>query len=142
MDLEKITFPLIIINGDVLTNLDFKDLIDFHSKKKCSITACVRKFDYQIPFGVFEGIEEKISNIEEKPISSFLINAGVYVVEKNILENLNHNQKIDFPSLIEKQIKRKKNSVSMYLIHEYWKDIGRKEDFKKAQEDILSYNLD
>tara|TARA_A100001015_G_scaffold252720_1_gene292469 strand:+ start:438 stop:1490 length:1053 start_codon:yes stop_codon:yes gene_type:complete len=140
--LEQIKFPLIVINGDVLTKLDFRDLINFHKKRKSKITACVRKFDYQIPFGVFRGDEDKIIGISEKPISSFLINAGIYVIEKSVVENLSFNKKIDFPSLISNQIENNENSVSMYLIHEYWKDIGKKEDFEKAQQDILTFNFD
>ena len=64
------------------------------------------------------------------------------MIEKSVVENLSFNKKIDFPSLISNQLENNENSVSMYLIHEYWKDIGKKEDFEKAQQDILSFNFD
>jgi len=127
--------PLIMINGDVLTTVDFNRLLDFHNKYQPTATMCVREYDYQIPYGVIHGDGHHIINMQEKPILRYLVNAGIYVVSPDLFMNMPKNERIDMPTLLEQQI-AKQADVLMFPINEYWLDIGRIDDFNKAQIDI------
>lgn len=127
--------PLIMINGDVLTTVDFEQLLNFHKKYQPVATMCVREYDYQIPYGVVSGDGLRIIEMQEKPIQRYFVNAGIYVVSPNLFMNVPSQEHIDMPTLLEKEI-RKKEDVLMFPIHEYWLDIGRIDDFNKAQLDI------
>jgi dTDP-glucose pyrophosphorylase len=127
--------PLIMINGDVLTNIDFERLLKFHNENCADATMCVREYDYQIPYGVITGDGNKIISMEEKPIHRFFVNAGIYVVSPHVFKGVPSNHRIDMPTLLEERIRQNEN-VLMFPIHEYWLDIGRMDDFNKAQVDI------
>lgn len=129
------TLPLIMINGDVLTTVDFKHLLDFHEKYQPVATMCVREFDYQIPYGVISGDGHHITEMQEKPIQRYLVNTGIYVVSPDLFMKVPCQEHIDMPTLLEQQIARQKK-VLMFPIHEYWLDIGRMDDLSKAQNDI------
>jgi dTDP-glucose pyrophosphorylase len=127
--------PLILINGDVLTNVDFERVLDFHNKHDAAATMCVRDYEYQVPFGVINGDGNKIISMVEKPVQRFFVNAGIYVINPEVIKSVNLNTRIDMPTLLEDFIGRKSN-VLMFPIHEYWLDIGRIEDYRRAQEDV------
>lgn len=127
--------PLIMINGDVLTSVDFERLLNFHTKYKPSATMCVREYDYQIPYGVITGDGHRIISMEEKPTQRFFVNAGIYVISPELFKSVEVNTKIDMPTLLEKEITNNKD-VIMFPVHEYWLDIGRMDDYQKAQIDI------
>ncbi|WP_426008390.1 nucleotidyltransferase family protein [Aeromonas salmonicida] len=127
--------PLIMINGDVLTTVDFNHLLDFHNKYQPMATMCVREYDYQIPYGVISGDGHRILEMQEKPIQRYFVNAGIYVVSPALFMNVPRQERIDMPTLLEQQI-AKQEEVLMFPIHEYWLDIGRMDDFHKAQLDI------
>lgn len=131
--------PLILMNGDVLTNVDFERVLEFHNKHNAAATMCVRDYEYQVPFGVISGEGHLIKSMVEKPIQRFFVNAGIYVVSPEMRKSVVKHQRIDMPSLLEKFID-KGSDVLMFPIHEYWLDIGRIDDFHRAQTDIL--NLD
>lgn len=124
--------PVIVMNGDVLTKIDFEKLLEFHNHNKASATMCVREYEYQVPFGVVESHDYKIQSLVEKPIQRFHVNAGIYVIGKKILDSVEHNEYIDMPSLFEKHLS---DQLLVYPFHEYWLDIGRMDDFSRAQED-------
>jgi len=127
--------PLILINGDVLTNVDFERVLEFHNKHNSAATMCVRDYEYQVPFGVINGDGNKIISMVEKPIQRFFVNAGIYVVSPEVWRSVEQNSRIDMPSLLEHFIAKSSN-VLMFPIHEYWLDIGRIEDYNRAQVDI------
>ncbi|MBL0517557.1 nucleotidyltransferase family protein [Aeromonas caviae] len=127
--------PLIMINGDVLTTVDFNRLLDFHNKYQPVATMCVREYDYQVPYGVISGDGHRILEMQEKPIQRYFVNAGIYVVSPELFMNVPRQERIDMPTLLEQQI-AKQEEVLMFPIHEYWLDIGRMDDFHKAQLDI------
>lgn len=137
---DIVNLPLIMINGDVLTTLNLERLLQFHTDSKSIATMCVREYQYQIPYGVVKGVGNVITDMVEKPIQKFFVNAGIYVIEPEIYKNLAENIKIDMPTLLEQQIKSG-NQVNMFPIHEYWLDIGRMDDFNKAQQDIQDLYL-
>ncbi len=132
--------PVIMINGDILTNIDFDQLLRFHEKNECLATICVRDYQYQVPFGVINGEGNKVKNMVEKPLHRFFVNAGIYVINSEIHKAVRKNSRVDMPSHLSLFLE-KNASIFMYPLHEYWLDIGSHEDFQKAQVDILTLNL-
>ncbi|OBT02723.1 alcohol dehydrogenase [Vibrio cyclitrophicus] len=132
--------PLIMINGDVLTKTDFQQLLNFHIESDADATMCVREYDYQIPYGVINGQGNRITSMVEKPVQRFFVNAGIYVVSPRVIQSVEKNQKIDMPTLLEKHMKEREK-ILMFPIHEYWLDIGRMDDFSRAQADIYSLGM-
>lgn len=139
-DLPK-DLPLIMMNGDVLTKVDFQRLLDFHVTNNADATMCVREYDYQIPYGVVNGKGSKITSMVEKPVQRFFVNAGIYVVSPRVIRSVSANHRIDMPTLLEQHMQERDN-VLMFPIHEYWLDIGRMDDFNRAQADIHTLGLD
>tara|TARA_R110000764_G_scaffold109055_3_gene195055 strand:+ start:17891 stop:18943 length:1053 start_codon:yes stop_codon:yes gene_type:complete len=129
--------PLILINGDVLTNVDFERVLEFHNKHRAAATMCVRDYEYQVPFGVINGEGNKIISMVEKPVQRFFVNAGIYIVSPEIRHSVQQNIRIDMPTLLEQFIS-KSHDVLMFPVHEYWLDIGRIEDYNRAQIDIMN----
>ncbi|PTQ02248.1 nucleotidyltransferase family protein [Vibrio sp. ZF 223] len=132
--------PLIMINGDVLTKVDFQRLLEFHIDNNADATMCVREYDYQIPYGVINGEGNKITSMVEKPIQRFFVNAGIYVVSPQVIDSVPKNHRVDMPTLLEQHMNTR-NNVLMFPIHEYWLDIGRMDDFNRAQADIHSLEM-
>ncbi|GGX84084.1 nucleotidyltransferase family protein [Vogesella alkaliphila] len=132
--------PLIMINGDVLTTVDFDRLLAFHSEHLPAATMCVREYDYQIPYGVIQGNGHRIISMVEKPIQRYFVNAGIYVVSPHVFKSVPAHQRIDMPTLLEQQMEADKD-VLMFPIHEYWLDIGHIDDFRRAQTDIYGLGL-
>lgn len=132
--------PLIMINGDILTKVDFQRLLEFHSDNGADATMCVREYDYQIPYGVINGEGNKITSMVEKPVQRFFVNAGIYVVSPQVIQSVPKNHAIDMPTLLEQHM-RERNNILMFPIHEYWLDIGRMDDFNRAQADIHTLGL-
>ncbi len=129
--MKKPELPTIVMNGDLLVNINFASLLDFHAKNKCDITVGVRKYDLQIPFGVIETKGHKVVGLEEKPKKSFLVSGGIYVINPLVFDRIPKDQFFDMTLLIEDAISNKLN-VGAFLIHENWIDIGRLEDLEKA----------
>jgi dTDP-glucose pyrophosphorylase len=127
--------PLIMINGDVLTNVDFERILEFHQKNNSTATMCVRDYEYKVPYGVITGEGNKVRRMVEKPIQQFFVNAGIYIVSSKVRKSVPKNTYIDMPALLENFIDVEEG-VMMFPIHEYWLDIGGIEDFKRAQYDI------
>ncbi|EPF6161493.1 TPA: nucleotidyltransferase family protein [Citrobacter sedlakii] len=130
--------PLIMINGDVLTDIDFSRLLNFHQEHNPVATLCVRQYDYQIPYGVINSDGNRIVDITEKPVQHFFVNAGIYVLSPELFLNVPKNEKVDMPCLLERHIAAS-DQVLMYPLHEYWLDIGQIDDFRKAQQDIKEW---
>ncbi|MCJ8161553.1 nucleotidyltransferase family protein [Acinetobacter zhairhuonensis] len=135
---EEIKLPFIVINGDVLTNMNFGKLIDFHEQNKSVATMCVREFQYQIPYGVVNSENNVIQGMTEKPSYFFDINTGIYVISPELLAQVNA-EFIGMPTILEQQIALQQK-ITSYPLHEYWLDIGHMEDYNRAQRDII--NLD
>ncbi len=127
---------ILMMNGDLLTQVKFDDFLDYHLSEAAEISMAVRDYQVQIPFGVIQHSHGKITQIKEKPIENYFINAGIYCLSPNTLKSISYNSILDMPTLIDKQISNNKH-VSMFPIHEYWLDIGRLNDFEQAQVDVL-----
>ena len=114
--------PLIVMNGDLLTKVDFKNLLNFHHESNTEATMCVREYDFQVPYGVIEIDNYKIKKIEEKPIHKFFVNAGIYVLSKNLVDKIDGKFYLDMTDFLNQELNN--GGVSTFPIHEYWLDIG------------------
>jgi dTDP-glucose pyrophosphorylase/CBS domain-containing protein len=133
--MKRTDHPLLVINGDILTGVPFQEMLNFHREHHALLTVGVRKYEVEVPFGVVELDEVRVSHIREKPSFDFFINAGAYLLEPEAYDFIPSAQRFDMTELIQKLIEAGKVVVS-FPIMEYWLDIGRHEDYAKAQEDI------
>jgi dTDP-glucose pyrophosphorylase len=131
---ERPLAPLIVMNADILTKINFRQLLDFHSAHKALATMCVRDYRFQVPFGVVSIDQYRLSSIDEKPTHRFFVNAGIYVLEPEILNLIPEDKYMDMTNLFETIIKNR-YETSAFPIREYWMDIGHLDDFPKANDD-------
>lgn len=129
---EEINEPLLLMNGDLLTTVDFQSLLAFHNKHKCSATMAVRTYEHQVPYGVVVNEDHCLRSIVEKPLQKCFVNAGIYVLEPELIKNVKSGTIVDMPSLLQ-DCMSKGGEVSTFPLNEFWLDIGRIEDFKRAQ---------
>lgn len=126
--------PLFIMNGDLLTKVNFQRLLDFHNEHQAHGTMCVREYDFQVPYGVVKVDQYHITKIDEKPRQRFFVNAGIYVISPEALKLIPNDQFYDMPSLFDLMRKKEMETIA-FPIHEYWLDIGKKDDFVQANGD-------
>jgi dTDP-glucose pyrophosphorylase len=131
--------PFFVMNGDLLTSVNFQNLHDFHMQNSAKATMCVRKYEFTIPYGVVNIKNQDIVSIDEKPVHQTFVNAGIYILDPMLLENIPENSFFDMPTLFEEQIGKVK--VLSFPIHEYWLDIGHMRDFEKANNEYGSVFL-
>lgn len=131
---NQINLPVILMNGDLVTSINYNHLLNFHLEQGGIATMCIREFDYQIPYGVVKSKECYLTSIEEKPIQKFFVNAGIYVIEPEIISGIVSNQYLDMTTLLEEQIQKRMN-VSIFPLHESWTDIGHHEDFNRVNKE-------
>jgi len=129
---QKIDRPFFVMNGDILTSVNYEQLIDFHKSHNSKATMCISKYDIQVPYGVVNVYDENIISLEEKPIHSFFVNAGIYLLEPECIDLIPNNEFYDMPSLFEKLLNLKEKIVS-FPLQEYWLDIGRMSEYEKAK---------
>jgi len=125
--------PVIMMNGDILTKVDFEHLLDFHQEQNGLATMCIREYDFQVPYGVVEIEEQHVTTIVEKPVQKFFVNAGIYVLDQKLINQIDGKSYLDMPNLLEAQIENSEH-VSVFPIHEYWLDIGRMEEYESAHQ--------
>ena len=123
--------PFIVSNGDVITDIRYGELLDFHNKNNSTATMAVNLYEWQNPYGVvgLDGID--ITGFDEKPIHRTHINAGVYVFSKNSLAFLEKDSHCDMPKLFE-HLMASSQKIIAYPMHEPWLDVGRSADLNKA----------
>jgi len=136
-DNQKPESPFFVMNGDLLTSVNFEYLLDFHLKNKAQATMCVREYDFQVPYGVVDTDNERIISIKEKPVHKFFVNAGVYVLESECIDLIPDKEFYDMPSLFEKLLHLERKTIS-FPIQEYWLDIGHIDEYNKANTDIYT----
>ena len=132
---RKIDKPFFVINGDLLININFEKMIEFHNQQNSRATMCVTEYNLDSPFGEVKLNREKIVSIKEKPNHKFFVNAGIYILNPECVSFIPKNF-YDMTSLFNKLI-NKKQQVTSFPLGEYWLDIGRIKDYDKAN---LEYN--
>ena len=129
---KTLSKPMLVLNGDVLTKINYRQLLKFHSDQEASATLCVREHITQIPYGVVQMDDLYVKSIEEKPVLNNYVSAGIYIIEPVLLDLVPHNHFFDMPQLLEKAIEHHHN-VSAFPIHEYWLDVGHHDTLKIAE---------
>ena len=134
---DEIDQPLFMMNGDLLTTLNLHSFLEFHDENRGVATMCVREYEHQVPYGVITSEGSQIKSMVEKPVHRFFVNAGIYLLDPTLVKSVKPGTRIDMPTLLEQQIDEGK-VVNMFPIHEYWLDIGRMDDFQRAQTEVQS----
>ncbi len=132
--------PFVVTNGDVITDIRYGEVLDFHIRHAATATMAVRQHEWRHPFGVVQTKGVKIVGFEEKPISRSHINAGVYVLDPAALNVLTPNAHCDMPTLFERLQLSDSHTVA-YPMHEPWLDVGRPEDYRCIIDGISFVNL-
>jgi dTDP-glucose pyrophosphorylase len=138
---ERPAHPLIVMNGDLLTSLDFGKMLAFHQTNRASTTMGIREHRVEIPYGVVEREGTFLTRIKEKPTNDYLINAGIYVIDPWVIDVVKAGQRFNMTDVCE-AVLAKNERVGIYNIKEYWRDIGQLTDLTIAQSEIgsISFN--
>jgi len=128
---EQLTEPFFVMNGDLLTNVNFEHMLEYHLSNQAIATMGVREYDFQVPYGVVNIEGHQITSIEEKPVHKFFVSGGMYILDTDVLSIIPDDIFYDMPTLFEKLIANKQKAIS-FPIREYWLDIGRMSDFEQA----------
>jgi dTDP-glucose pyrophosphorylase len=131
---ERPSAPILVLNGDVLTEVNFATLMDFHVLNGAFATMCVREHDTQIPFGVIRLQGHEVQGVDEKPVLRHMVNSGIYVLDPAALDRLEYHERIDMTDFIERLIADGRR-VLAFPIREYWIDVGRHDEYRRAQRD-------
>jgi len=126
--------PLLVINGDILTQVDFRAMLVYHQEQEAELTVAVRKYDLNVPYGVVESDGAFVRGLVEKPVLSFFVNAGIYLLEPSVHQYIPNGQRFDMTDLIQRLLEERRTVVSFPVV-EYWLDIGHSVDYERAQED-------
>ena len=135
---EKLQESFFVVNGDVLSAVNFEDLLSFHTNNNADATMCVRKHDFEIPYGVVNTTGNRICSLIEKPIHSFCVNSGIYVLDQKAIELVPRGQVYHMTNLFEDLIKQKKNTL-VYELNDYWVDLGSPKDLEAAKNRLLKF---
>lgn len=123
--------PVLVTNGDILTDVRYAELVDFHVRHGADATMAVRQHEWQHPFGVVRTQGVDIAEFEEKPVARTYVNAGIYVIEPRALDLLKRNEPCDMPTLFER-VKSGGRRTIAYPMHEPWLDVGRPDEYREA----------
>ena len=135
--LPPVPAPVIVMNGDVLTSVDFRHLLAFHTEQQATATMCVRQYVLQVPYGVVELDDQKLRAIVEKPKQSFFVNAGIYVLSPETIARIPAAGRFDMTALFE-QLIADGGRIAVFPLREYWLDIGRMTDLERARDEYAS----
>jgi dTDP-glucose pyrophosphorylase len=125
--------PVLVVNGDILVKLNYEALLAYHQSHAPAATVCVREYSMQVPYGVVEADQHRLTDIVEKPVQQFFINAGIYLLSPAVVKSVEPNRRVDMPELL-KGLLRAGRPVSIFPVYEYWLDIGQMNDFQLAQQ--------
>ena len=122
---------MIVVNGDLLTKINFSSLLEFHEECGAKGTMCVREYDFKVPYGVVNIDGTNLRGIEEKPVKKFFVNAGIYVLDPSVLGLIPNNVFFDMTTLFKDLLSENKQTA-VFPLREYWIDVGGLEDFDRA----------
>ena len=123
---------VVVLNGDVLTEVDLRRMVEFHRDREAFATVALREFVVEVPYGVVALDGFTVQEIREKPSFRHFVNAGVYVLRKEVIDLVSAGQAIDMPDLIHNVID-KGFSASGFPLHEDWLDVGSFESLEHAR---------
>lgn len=134
---KKLKYPFFVINGDIITTQNFNTMKKFHSKERAVATMGIRNHTITNPYGVIKIENGKVKTFEEKPRYTSFINAGIYLLNPEVLDIIPYNTYYDMPELFKTLINSKKN-IAAYELKSYWIDIGHTSDYERANSDLSS----
>jgi len=133
---ERPIQPFFVMNGDLLTNVNFENMLQYHLQNQAKASMCVREYDFQVPYGVVNIEKGMIRSIEEKPVHRFFVSAGIYMLDPSCLDLIPKNEYYDMPALFERIVEEGGRAVS-FPLREYWLDIGRMEEYERANREYF-----
>lgn len=125
---------LLIIYGDIFTQVDFRAMLAYHQEQTADLTVAVQRYEMQVPYGVVECQGSSVQRLTEKPTLNFFVNAGIYLLEPQAQRLIPNGEPSDMTEIIEKTLGQGMN-VAAFPIHEGWIDIGQQEQYQQAQVD-------
>jgi dTDP-glucose pyrophosphorylase len=135
--LEETDEPLLVMNGDILTRIDFRSMLSFHREHKSELTIAVKQYEFDVPYGVVLTDGVSVKGISEKPVVRQFINAGIYLLNPSVKRLIPNGQHYDIPDLIQALLTQNR-SVVCFPIREYWLDIGKADHYDQAKIDVAS----
>jgi dTDP-glucose pyrophosphorylase len=135
--LEDSDEPLLVINGDILTRVDFRAMLNFHRESQAEVTVGVREFQFEVPYGVVETDGIAITRIAEKPTARYFVNAGIYLLHPRVPRSMPNGQHRQMTDLINQLVADGRRVVS-FPVREYWLDIGQAEQYHQAEADVAT----
>ena len=123
-----------VMNGDLLTNVNFEYLHEYHKDSNALASICIRKYEMQVPYGVVNVRANKVTSIEEKPTQSFFVSAGIYMFSPIVLDFIPKGVFYDMPTLLGELLKQG-FAVYPFFIREYWLDIGKMDEYRRANDE-------
>ena len=135
--LDESDEPLLVINGDILTRVDFRAMLNFHREHEADLTVAVRQYEFRVPYGVIDTDGVAVTGISEKPLVRQFINAGIYLLNPSIRRLIPNGQHYDIPDLIQELLKQGR-PVVCFPIREYWLDIGKSDQYDQAKIDVAA----
>jgi len=130
--------PLLVINGDIFTRADFRSMFDYHQEHRADMSMALREYHFQIPYGVVEMAERRVTAFKEKPTTTFYVNAGIYILSPLVEQYVRRGEFLDMPELM-KRLMADNRAIVGFPVHEYWLDIGQHEQYEQAQTDAQSW---
>jgi NDP-sugar pyrophosphorylase family protein len=127
--------PVLVMNGDILTRVDFKAMHRFHDEHGADMTMAVRPYEARVPYGMVELEGSRIASIEEKPLARGFVNAGIYLLKPDACRLVSPGESLDMPQLIERLLADGRTVVG-FPLREYWLDIGLLADYEQALVDV------
>lgn len=130
---------ILVVNGDVLTDVNYEALLAYHQEHHADMTVGVRQYAFQVPYGVVECEDEMVRTLREKPTFTSLVNAGIYLIEPHVCRLIPSGERFDMTDLIQRLLETGRR-VASFPIVEYWLDVGRHADYQRAQNDAVNGN--
>ena len=135
---EELNDPFFVVNGDIVTSLDFGQLLNYHIQKEAFGTMCVKEYEHQIPYATIEEESSKLKKINEKPVVKYMVNSGIYVLDPAAIEYVPKNEFFDLPTLFE-LAQNDGKAVYTYKMNDFWLDIGQIKDYEIANEQFKKF---
>jgi dTDP-glucose pyrophosphorylase len=132
--LGKSEGPLLIVNGDILTNLNYRSMLAFHQENAADMSVAVRHYEFRVPYGVVSTEGAEVKGLVEKPEHRFFVNAGIYLLEPEMCKYVPRGERFDMTDLIAKLLADARR-VTAFPVSEYWIDVGDLEDYEQARAD-------
>lgn len=129
---NELSHPVLVMNGDLLTKVDFKQVLDFHTTQQVPATMCVREYEFQVPYGVISTQDNMIQRIDEKPVHRYFVNSGIYILNPEVVRTVPKNTHVDMTSIFQRLVDSP-TPPAAFPLHEYWLDIGHIDDFRRAE---------